>query len=632
MLLPSLLIAHATPEPAAIVYDAPLVDIWALRVIINHSQAVLPAVRLIDIDTHTPLIGDLSEFGVLFVVAERGATLFDPEGLGDVLSTFLDGGGSIVLLGGFVETPGLGGVFLDGNRSPLDIRNGGAGIPHPFATIDRIEPQPMVTTIAPEIWSTYGFNTPGIGDGWHVPGLQPTVGTEIHGWWHTDTGVQPLMASKHSTNPVAAGVVVLNLDSQGWADGDLDWLLGQAVRIATREPVPGPFCPDDRLGVYNSFIEQDLNCNGIEAVDEPIADATLPSCATHVDRSGATTWSVDWYYDFGNAVCAYELTGLDQDSDWLGGGDFLLPSPDGNPLPWAVYHLCDNCPVDFNPDQLDRDCDGVGDLCDNCMYLANPGQGDADGDGYGNECDNCPIDSNPGQEDDDLDGIPDACEPTPHGHGGPCIPDCGDLTSVCTDSDGDHLDDLCDFCEGDYGLADSVESDGDDLGDPCDNCVNVYNPDQTDVDTDGVGDPCDNCPYDFNEDQADEDQDGIGDACDTCPGQVSDRNDTDGDGVGDVCDNCVEVPNDQFDRDLDGWGDECDTCFQVADPRNVDSDGDSFGDACDNCPFQANPDQADTDEDGLGDACDVLSLRGGGRTCTTGAVSAGIPLGWRRRR
>ncbi len=38
----------------------------------------------------------------------------------------------------------------------------------------------------------------------------------------------------------------------------------------------------------------------------------------------------------------------------------------------------DNCPEDYNTDQLDSDGDGIGDWCDNCRSLYNPAQGEYD--------------------------------------------------------------------------------------------------------------------------------------------------------------------------------------------------------------------------------------------------------------
>ena len=71
----------------------------------------------------------------------------------------------------------------------------------------------------------------------------------------------------------------------------------------------------------------------------------------------------------------------------------LCGDSDADCIPDAV----DNCPVTFNPDQLDADGDGVGDVCDNCTSVANGSstfpagdpriQRDTDGDGFGNICD-----------------------------------------------------------------------------------------------------------------------------------------------------------------------------------------------------------------------------------------------------
>lgn len=58
-----------------------------------------------------------------------------------------------------------------------------------------------------------------------------------------------------------------------------------------------------------------------------------------------------------------------------------LVAPDG------IADDCDNCPDDFNPDQLDEDGDGVGDECDNCPTIPNPDQEDGNKNGIGDACD-----------------------------------------------------------------------------------------------------------------------------------------------------------------------------------------------------------------------------------------------------
>ena len=66
--------------------------------------------------------------------------------------------------------------------------------------------------------------------------------------------------------------------------------------------------------------------------------------------------------------------------DWLVLGD---TDPDGDGLPTVD----DNCPDDYNPDQLDTDGDGAGDVCDS----------DDDDDGVADTDDIC------GSEDSSLD-------------------------------------------------------------------------------------------------------------------------------------------------------------------------------------------------------------------------------------
>lgn len=71
----------------------------------------------------------------------------------------------------------------------------------------------------------------------------------------------------------------------------------------------------------------------------------------------------------------------------------------------------DNCPFTYNPNQSDKDHNGIGNACDGKNKGKVESHCDPDGDGIPSYKDNCPLVCNPRQEDRNKNGVGDACDP-----------------------------------------------------------------------------------------------------------------------------------------------------------------------------------------------------------------------------
>jgi len=610
-------------------------------------------IRTVDLRNATPTLEDLQEYHTVLVFQDT--LIGDPEAVGDVLADYVALGGGVVLSVGTID-PVIGLVGRFESEGWLPVAKADRG----FYSDGSIRAAPGFEWLPGTFGhpSTLGLNyiEGGLFGPRHAP-VVPVAGTDVSALWDDD---QPAMVLREPSDISEGRVAFVNVwppseeSFQGswpvevvapWdvtgdtatdtVDSDVDRMLANALLWTMRYQRPLATCVND------TFVKN-LNCDLKDVSQESPIVHTDEGCIDFFTAPGVTEYTQDDFADYISFGCQYPVIDFDHDEDLLGAGTVQVPD---------VFNLsieCDNCPDDYNPDQTDLDCDGIGDLCDACLYVPDDGtntdgdcfgdacdncpevdnadQADFDGDGIGDRCDNCIIVFNTDQLDSDEDFWGDACDLCTivadpgqadfdsDGFGDPCDNCLTVFNPDQLDSDDDGIGDACDVCPFVESALDEPDDDEDGVGNVCDNCYITPNSDQQDLDLDGIGDACDNCPIYANPSQVDLDQDGLGNNCDTCPEDADASNlDTDGDGLGDVCDGCPLIPEtDGADADGDGFTDICDLCVFRASPENEDLDGDGVGDACDSCPSAANPLQEDRDADGVGDACDVLALRGGG--------------------
>ena len=240
------------------------------------------------------------------------------------------------------------------------------------------------------------------------------------------------------------------------------------------------------------------------------------------------------------STSAIQISGRSDDGGVIASGYqrmyYFMPDFDGDNVGTG-----DNCPDNYNPNQLDYNDNGLGDVCDD----------DDDSDSVKDISDSCPRgvkgwtstevtdydddgckDLDEEDLDDDEDGIPDTTDACPVGIIGAGFDLDGDGCKDVEDpdDDGDLVRDESDLCpSGVVGWSSGTLTDHD-----SDGCQDI-DPEDKDDDNDGIADTIDSCPKgatnwpsnintDFDGDgckdgfeDEDDDNDGISNVIDDCP-------------------------------------------------------------------------------------------------------------------